>query len=165
MWENKKTYLLKTQISLRIHGIRLKYSLSAWRNFASLAIQNAPSEDSDQTAHLRSLIWIFAGRTCQKVRFLTLRPLLCHKMSLASKIKEMTHNFTNICGYATNDRSDQLRIHSLIMTFSVSSIYFIVFTDCWSKRRSPRYNITFGIILFWTVIPFDVKNAPSDQSL
>ena len=35
------------------------------------AIQNAPSEDSDQTAHLRSLIWIFAGCTWPKVRFLT----------------------------------------------------------------------------------------------
>ena len=33
-------------------------SLSAWRIFASLAIQNAPSEDSDQTARMRSLIWI-----------------------------------------------------------------------------------------------------------
>ena len=48
-------------------------SLSAWRNFASLAIQNAPSEDSDQTARMRRLIWIFAGRTCPTVRFLTLR--------------------------------------------------------------------------------------------
>ena len=45
--------------------------LSAWRNVASLAIQNAPSEDSDQTAQMRSLIRIFAGRTCAKVRFLT----------------------------------------------------------------------------------------------
>ena len=45
--------------------------LSAWRNFASLAIQNAPSEDSDQTARMCRLIWIFAGRTCPKVRFLT----------------------------------------------------------------------------------------------
>ena len=51
-------------------------SFSAWRNFASLAFQNAPSEDSDQTARKRRLIWIFAERTCQKVRFLTLR-LIC----------------------------------------------------------------------------------------
>ena len=38
-----------------------------------LAIQNAPSEDSDQTARMRSLIRIFAGCTCPEVRFLTLR--------------------------------------------------------------------------------------------
>ena len=48
-------------------------SLSPWRNLASLAIQNALSEDSDQTAHLRSLIRIFAGRTCPKFYFLMLR--------------------------------------------------------------------------------------------
>ena len=37
-----------------------------------LAIQNVPSEDSDQTARMRRLIWIFAGRTCTKIFFLTL---------------------------------------------------------------------------------------------
>ena len=29
---------------------------SAWRNFASLAIQNVPSEDSDQTVQMHKLI-------------------------------------------------------------------------------------------------------------
>ena len=38
-----------------------------------LAIQNAPNEDSDQTARKRRLVWILAWRTCQTVRFLTLR--------------------------------------------------------------------------------------------
>ena len=33
-----------------------------------MAIQNAPREDPDQTAGMRRLIWIFAGRTCPKVR-------------------------------------------------------------------------------------------------
>ena len=42
----------------------------------ALVIQNAPSEDSDQTARMRRLIRIFTGRTCPKVRFLTLR-LIC----------------------------------------------------------------------------------------
>ena len=32
------------------------------------ATQNAPSKDSDQTAQMRSLIRIFAWRTCPKVR-------------------------------------------------------------------------------------------------
>ena len=32
-----------------------------------------PSADSDQTARMCRLIWIFAGRTCPKVRFLMLR--------------------------------------------------------------------------------------------
>ena len=48
-------------------------SISVWRNFASLAIQNAPRVYSAQPAQMRRLIWIFAGRKCPQVRFLTLR--------------------------------------------------------------------------------------------
>ena len=59
-----------TQISLRMRAVWSESSLSAWRNFASLAIQNASSDDSDQTARMRSLICIFAGRICPKVSFL-----------------------------------------------------------------------------------------------
>ena len=33
---------------------------------------HADNEDSDQTAWMRRLIWVFVGRTCQQVRFLTL---------------------------------------------------------------------------------------------
>ena len=62
-----------TQISLRIRAVWSESSWSAWRNVTALSIQNAPSGDSDQTARRRRLIWIFAGRTCPKVRFLTLR--------------------------------------------------------------------------------------------
>ena len=63
----------KTQISLRNRTAWLESSSSTWRKFASLAIQNAPSEDSDQPARMRRLIWIFAGCTYPKLRFLTLR--------------------------------------------------------------------------------------------
>ena len=44
----------KTQISLRIRAVWLESSLSAWRNFPTLVIQNMPSEDSDQTARAQS---------------------------------------------------------------------------------------------------------------
>ena len=56
------------------HLIRSESSLSAWRNFASLVIQNAACEDSDQTVwNVKSrLIWIFDRRTCPKIGFLTL---------------------------------------------------------------------------------------------
>ena len=46
----------ETQTSLCICTVGSESSLSAWRNFDSLAIQNAPSEDSDQTARMRRLI-------------------------------------------------------------------------------------------------------------
>ena len=38
---------MKTQIRLRMREVWSESSLSAWRNFASLAIQNAPSRDSE----------------------------------------------------------------------------------------------------------------------
>ena len=66
----------KPQISLRIGTFWLESSLSAWIHFASLAIQNAHSEDSDQTARMRSLIWTFAERSDPKVLFVTFRLIL-----------------------------------------------------------------------------------------
>ena len=43
-------------------------TLSIWRKFASLAIQNMPSDDSDQTAWMCRLTWFLAGFT-SKVTF------------------------------------------------------------------------------------------------
>ena len=71
--QREKPYLLtctpKTQSSLCIHMVWIESSLSEWRN---LVVQNAPSEYSDQTARMRSLIWIFAACIYSKVRLLTL---------------------------------------------------------------------------------------------
>ena len=59
--QREKTYLCyvrptKTQIRLRIRAVWLESSFSAWGIFASLAIQNALSEDYDQTVRMRRLI-------------------------------------------------------------------------------------------------------------
>ena len=59
VWQVRPT---KIKISLPIRTVWLESSLCSWRT-AFLAIQNAPNEDSDQTAQMRSLIWIFVGRT------------------------------------------------------------------------------------------------------
>ena len=48
-------------------------SLSAWRKFGSLATHWANREDSDQTGRMPRLIWVFAGRTCHFVGFVTRR--------------------------------------------------------------------------------------------
>ena len=44
-----------------------------WMNeeTASIAIQNVPSEASDQMAQMRRPIWIFTGCTCPKILFLS----------------------------------------------------------------------------------------------
>ena len=46
-------------------------SLSAWRKLGPLATHWAHSEDSDQTGWMPRLIWVFAGRTCHFVGFVT----------------------------------------------------------------------------------------------
>ena len=69
----------KTQISLgdsdqpghpasliRVFAVRMK---KAW----ALATHWAHSEDSDQTGRIPRLIWVFAGRTCHFVGFVTMR--------------------------------------------------------------------------------------------
>ena len=67
----------KTQINLRIREVRPESSFSAKKkkkkNLYILAIKRALSEDSDQSARMRRLIWSFAGRTCPKLHFLTFR--------------------------------------------------------------------------------------------
>ena len=63
----------KTQLSLGIRPIWSESSLSAWRNFGSLATHWAHIEDSDQTGRMPKLVWVFARRTGHVVAFVVLR--------------------------------------------------------------------------------------------
>ena len=58
----------KTQFSLHFHAVWAVFIVSI-RNFAFLAIRNAPSENSDQTARTSRLILNFVGRTYPQVMF------------------------------------------------------------------------------------------------
>ena len=60
----------------RNQGVYIYKWTATWDNVSSdvrlaKTIQNVPSKDSDQTARMRRLIWIFAGRKCPNVRFWT----------------------------------------------------------------------------------------------
>ena len=61
------------QISLGIRPVWSESSLSAWRNHGSSPTHWAHSEDSDETGRMPRLIWVFAGRTCHFVGFVTRR--------------------------------------------------------------------------------------------
>ena len=52
---------VKIQVFLQIWAVRLESLLYTWRNFGSLVIQNMSSKDSNQTAQMSRLIWIFPG--------------------------------------------------------------------------------------------------------
>ena len=54
----------KTQISLRICTVWSESSFCMMK-LCNLGYLNMPCEDSDQTAQMRSLIWIFAGHTSE----------------------------------------------------------------------------------------------------
>ena len=71
--------VLRFQISLCIYAVQSV--LVVCIKLASLAIQNGPGEDSDQTARMRRLIRIFAWRTYSKVRFVTLHLKNVYKYS------------------------------------------------------------------------------------
>ena len=64
-----------TQIRLCIRIVLSESSFSAWRNFASLAIQNAPSEDSDLNHH--------RAHMSEGTRFLTMRLILLRNILTA----------------------------------------------------------------------------------
>ena len=61
--------------------------LICMKKLASLAIQNAPSKDSDQTVWMPRLIWIFAGHICPTLGFLTLH-------ITKTRLFKYTDNFT-----------------------------------------------------------------------
>ena len=63
----------KTQISLGIRPVWLKSSLWAQWVAKDPSFLHADSEDSDQTGRTPRLIWVFAGRTCHFVGFVTRR--------------------------------------------------------------------------------------------
>ena len=83
----------QTHISLRIRAIWSESSMSVWRNFAFMAIQNASSEDSDQTVRMRRLIWIFTVQIRPKVRWISLLDVgvskLCRNNTNGANIKQI----------------------------------------------------------------------------
>ena len=59
----------KIQISLRIRAVWSESSLGAFWIAKDAMFLYADNEDSDKTARMRRLIWVFAGHTCPMIRF------------------------------------------------------------------------------------------------
>ena len=57
----------KIQISLHFPAVRPESSLGAIWIAKDATSLHADKEDSDQTARMRRLIWVFIGRTCNKI--------------------------------------------------------------------------------------------------
>ena len=63
----------KTQISLGIRPVWSEYSLCVLRLAKDHSFLQSDSEESDQTRRMPRLIWVFAGRTCHFVGFVTMQ--------------------------------------------------------------------------------------------
>ena len=72
----------KTQISLGIRPVWSESSLCAQWVAKDPSFRHADSEDSDQTGRMPTLIWVFAGRTCHFVGFVTRRPIFLYAMDI-----------------------------------------------------------------------------------
>ena len=64
---------VKIQIRLRIRAVWSESSLDAFWIAKDAKFLREDKEDSNQTSWMRRLIWVFPGRTCPRVRFLTFR--------------------------------------------------------------------------------------------
>ena len=87
----------KTQISLGMRPVWSESSLSAWRRLGALATHRAHSVDSDQTGRMPRLIWVFAGRTCHFVGFVTMR-LICNKVNILTDDRTPTVFYSSWVG-------------------------------------------------------------------
>ena len=89
----------KMQIRLRIRAVWSESPLSTWRCLETLATHRVPCEDSDRTARMRRLIWVFSGRTCNLVGnavpstyyMCRVTSRICEQRVFASR--EMPYNF------------------------------------------------------------------------
>ena len=81
----------KIQISLCNQTVLSQSSIGAFWTDKETACIHANTEDSNQTARMRRLIWFFDGHTSQKVRFLTLRLELFEDVAKCSKITRTSY--------------------------------------------------------------------------
>ena len=88
------------------------------KNFASLAVQNAFSEDSDPTAQICKIIWIFAGANMSESMFLTLR------LVFYSGRCNLRLHFTTIC--VINLLLNIVLVHVIATTISKIQLHWIM---------------------------------------
>ena len=106
----------KIQISLRIRAVWSESSLGAFGIANDANFLNRDNKDSDQTVKMRRPIWVYVGRTCQKVRFLTYRLKLCSHILLHRCIVNCF-----ICS----------RLCVLVLQISQTRFYITVLQICW----------------------------------
>ena len=160
---------LHIRTALSVFVVRMK-------KLSSFAFQNAHSEDSDQTARMRRLMWIFSGRTCPKLRFLTLRLIF----DQAIPLQYLGHNtdLSPACNKTDYMRTIKIRwvskdIQSLLISFifygpqwiSAPTLSHWTATACDKLRPAFARDFTKGIKTFEGVLYFFAWVAGSRSSV
>ena len=140
----------KTQISLDIRPFWSESSLCAEWVAKDPRFLHADSKDSDQTGRMPRLIWVFAGRTCHFVGFVTMRLKWMLKLpSLTIPICQTIHfckfkNISNIFANITslNSRPGYAGDHNLA-SYSVKisrSSWLYKACDQW-QSKDPTWDL------------------------
>ena len=104
-----------------------------------LAIQNAPDEDSDQTARMRRLIWIFTGRPCPKA---CVSDAEAQVITCPSSMKYF-RNFS-LCSTILSYRSLRLPGNFLIPGIAVNIVWFLTVPSSFPASINPIRLVTWG---------------------
>ena len=135
----------KVQISLHIHAVISESSLTAWRNDASLDIQNTPSEESDQTAWMHRLIWVFVGTIVQSTFCHVLAQMFMafcwNKKEIRWNVNYLYHTYEHSSCNIMYVSSHYLKIHITYICISscTSNIYFWLNTFLGKLDRLDRF--------------------------
>ena len=70
-------HVRSAKIQISICEVWSESSLTAFWIAKDAKFLQADNEDSDQTVRMHRLVWVFAGRKCQKLRLHTLPLYLC----------------------------------------------------------------------------------------
>ena len=116
----------RTQNSLDIRPVWSETLPSTWRNLGSLPTHWTHSEDSGQTARMRRLIWVFAGRTCHFIVLFASAPThltyLHFNVSTEStgvrkhqEVKQIKHTQSILCA-KTNTRNRDCKFRTSLVT-------------------------------------------------
>ena len=91
-----KTNKMACAPSLDIRSVWSEFSLCAQWVAKDLSFLHTDSEDPEQTGRMPRLIWVFAGRTCHFVGYVTMRLILVKFRSLNDHLsgKELFIRFT-----------------------------------------------------------------------
>ena len=117
----------KTQISLGIRPVWLESSLCAQKVVKGPMFLHADSEDYDQTGRMPRLIWVFTGRTCHCVGFVT-RQLISSKLNMTRywiEMSEMGRYSVGLCQWIN-------RVSITVLIASAQSRHSLRCSHTWS---------------------------------